>query len=154
MTDLATFPDDLRRIAEQVPAEQWTYRIGDTFALVEQAWHLADLEVEGYGERLRRILAEDSPVLPDFRGDLAAIERDYIHQPLTPALDRFATARANNLALIASATEEQQQRTGVQEGVGTVTFARVVEMMRAHDAGHASELAELCKALGQPARSA
>ena len=33
------------------------------FAPIEDAWHLRDLEVEGHFPRIRRILAEESPVL-------------------------------------------------------------------------------------------
>lgn len=117
-------------------------------ALVENAWHLADLEVEGYGLRLRRLLAETSPALPDFPGDIIARERDYLHLPLAPALDRFARARAENLALINAASADDKLRTGKQEGVGTVTFERVVAMMAEHDAGHADEIAALREELG------
>jgi hypothetical protein len=117
-------------------------------ALVENAWHLADLEVEGYGLRLRRLLEEPSPALPDFQGDVIARERDYLHLPLAPALERFERARAENVALINAATEEDRQRTGQQEGVGTVTFERVIAMMAEHDASHAEEIAGLRSELG------
>lgn len=145
---LDTFPLLLRRLSELIPPEQWTNRGTGAFSLVEQAWHLADLEVEGYGVRLTRILSEDVPELPDFRGDIIAAERDYQHLPLEPALELFATARAANLARLASATEEQRARTGEQAGVGTVTFARVAEMMAEHDASHVAELLTLCHDLG------
>ena len=111
-----------------------------SFALIEQAWHLADLEVEGYGERIRRMLEEDEPRLPDFKGDEVAKQRRYLELELEPALRRFEDARAANVARIESLSEEQMQRGGEQEGVGRVTIARVVEMMAEHDAGHAAEL--------------
>src|SRR5262249_57609181 len=38
------------------------------FAPVAQCWHLADLEREGYGARIRRLLEEAEPHLPDFDG--------------------------------------------------------------------------------------
>jgi hypothetical protein len=141
MHDLATFPSVLRALAQSVPPELLTKRASNgNFSVLENAWHLADLEVEGYGIRLRRLLRETSPSLPDFRGDAIAEERDYQHLPLAAALERFERARAENLALIAAASEEDRRREGQQEGVGTVTFARVVEMMAEHDAGHAEEL--------------
>jgi hypothetical protein len=148
---LHSFPLLLRQLSELIPATDWTNRGTGAFSLVEQAWHLADLEVEGYGMRLTRILTEDTPALPDFRGDVVAAQRDYLHLPLGPALDRFASARAANLAQIAAATEEQRARTGEQDGVGTVTFARVAEMMAEHDASHVGELLTLCHDLGIPA---
>ncbi len=149
MHDLAAFPSVVRRWMESVPQELLTKQpAAGGFALVENAWHLADLEVEGYGVRLRRLLAESSPALPDFQGDVIARERDYLHLPLGPALDRFERARAENIALIHAATESDRRRSGEQEGVGTVTFERVVEMMAEHDASHAEEIAALRRELG------
>jgi hypothetical protein len=134
---------------ESVPQELLTKQpAAGGLALIENAWHLADLEVEGYGVRLRRLLAESSPSLPDFQGDVIARERDYLHLPLAPALERFEQARAENIALINTASEADRRRTGEQEGVGIVTFARVVEMMAEHDAGHADEIAALRRELG------
>lgn len=144
MHDLAAFPSVVRQLIESAPPELLTRRSSTGgFALVENAWHLADLEVEGYGVRLRRLLKEKSPTLPDFQGDVVAKDREYLNLPLEPALQRFEAARAENLALIDRASEEDRQRSGEQEGVGTVTFARVVEMMAEHDLSHAAELAAL-----------
>jgi len=149
MHDLAAFPSEVRQWMESVPPELLTRKpAAGGLALVENAWHLADLEVEGYGLRLRRLLAETSPALPDFPGDTIARERDYLHLPLAPALDRFARARAENIALINAASEGDKLRSGKQEGVGTVTFERVVEMMAEHDTGHADEIAALREELG------
>jgi hypothetical protein len=67
---------------------------GGGFSLVEHAWHLADLEREGYGTRITRILSEEEPRLPDFDGDRVARERCY--QELDPELGVrvFTDARA------------------------------------------------------------
>jgi hypothetical protein len=148
LDSLRTFPATLRALIASAPQALIRTRAKDgTFALVEQAWHLADLEVEGYGERLKRILEQDDPSLPDFRGDVVAEQRRYIELELEPALERFASARAANVARLESLTGEQWQRGGQQEGVGRVTIARVAEMMAEHDAGHAAELHALLSEL-------
>jgi len=36
------------------------------FCPVEHCWHLADLEREGYGVRIQRLLRENQPLLRDF----------------------------------------------------------------------------------------
>jgi hypothetical protein len=118
------------------------------FALVEQVWHLADLEEEGYTVRITRILGETNPSLPDFRGDVVARERRYIEQALAPALQRFESARAANIARLSALTDEQWRRAGTQEGAGEVTLARVAEMMTEHDASHTEELRVLIAELG------
>ena len=148
MHDLASFPSMVRRLIESMPQEWIAQRpTSGGFSMLENAWHLADLEVEGYGVRLRRLLDETHPSLPDFRGDAVAEERGYRHLELAPALERFERARAENMKLIAAASEEDRRRTGEQEGVGVVTFARVVEMMAEHDQGHAEELHALAQEL-------
>jgi hypothetical protein len=149
MHDLAAFPSVVRQLIESAPPELHAQRSATgMFALVENAWHLADLEVEGYGIRLRKLLEESSPLLPDFRGDVVAEERDYLHLPLAPALERFEHARAENMKLIDAASADDRQRSGVQEAVGTVTFERVIAMMAEHDAGHLAEILALRKELG------
>ena len=72
----------------------------DGFSPVEQCWHLADLEREGYGVRIRRLLTEDEPALPDFDGERVARERDYKSLSLTEGLAAFRRARAENLAAL------------------------------------------------------
>ena len=115
----------------------------DEFSALEHACHLRDIEREGYAVRLRRLLTEDEPALPDLDGDRLARERDYQSQELTEALDAFAGARAANVALIAQLSPAQLERTGTFEGAGRITLARLVEMMRAHDEAHRAELGAL-----------
>jgi hypothetical protein len=148
MHELAAFPALLRELTTAPPELLTKRSASGDFALVENAWHLADLEVEGYGVRLRRLLDETNPSLADFKGDVVARERDYLRLPLAPALDRFERARAENMALIEGASEADRERTGDQEGVGPVTFARVIAMMSEHDASHAHELRALRVELG------
>jgi hypothetical protein len=146
--DLAAFPERVRAMIARLPEPLLRVRgAGETFSFVEQAWHLADLEVEGYGARIDRLLADDNPQLADFRGDLVAAERRYNELPLEPALERFASARAANVARLRDLTPEQWERAGEQEGAGRVTLARVAEMMREHDAGHAREMETLLQTL-------
>ena len=142
--NLRTFPAELRALLTTAPHARLRQRAADgTFALIEQAWHLADLEAEGYGARIEKMLAEDDPQLPDFQGDVVAEERRYLELELEPALAKFEDARARNVARIERLTTEELQRSGEQEGVGRVTIARVVEMMAEHDAGHAREVRAL-----------
>jgi hypothetical protein len=147
--ELSAFPPMLRRMMESVPQELLTHRsAAGNFSMVETAWHLADLEVEGYGIRLRRLLDEPRPTLPDFQGDVLAEQRGYRHLPLDLALDRFEKARAENVKIIEAASDEDRKREGEQEGLGTVTFERVVSMMEQHDREHREELEALCDELG------
>ena len=110
------------------------------FAPVEQCWHLADLEREGFGLRLRRLRTEEQPTLPDFDGAAVAEQRDYRGKSLAEGLAAFRRARAENLAFIESIGAEEWSRTGLQDGVGRVTLCDIPAMMSEHDAAHRAEI--------------
>ena len=146
---LEAMPHDLGAAAGRMPAEAArTPPAGGGFSLVEQAWHLADLEREGYGERIRRLLSEEGPDLPDFDGGRIAAERNYRARSLAEGIAAFAAARTANLARLRSAPASDWDRSGRQEGVGRVTLRDVPRMMHEHDASHRAEIAALLA--GQP----
>lgn len=111
-----------------------------TFSPVEQCWHLADLEAEGFGARIRRLLAEERPFLPDFDGARLARERNYAAKSLGAGLEAFRAARQSNLALLQAVPEGGWSRQGVQEGVGEITLADLPRLMCEHDASHKAEI--------------
>jgi hypothetical protein len=146
---LEAMPHDLRAAAGRISAETArTPPAEGGFSLVEQAWHLADLEREGYGERIRRLRSEADPELPDFDGGRIAAERNYRARSLAEGIAAFDAARTANLALLRSAPAPDWDRSGRQEGVGRVTLRDVPRMMHEHDDSHRAEIAALLA--GQP----
>lgn len=111
-----------------------------TFSPVEQCWHLADLESEGFGVRIRLLLHEERPFLPDFDGARVARERDYRAKSLAQGLEAFRAARDSNVALLRSVPDEAWSRGGVQEGVGELILSEIPRLMREHDASHRAEI--------------
>jgi uncharacterized damage-inducible protein DinB len=145
---LATFPALVRAYVASVPEGRWRERpAAGGFAMVEQAWHLADLEHEGFGERLLRLIGDAEPELPDFRGQQVAQARRYLELEMAPALERFAAARAANVERLRSLSPEEWQRSGRQEGIGLVTIEQVVTRMAEHDREHAGEIEALLREL-------
>jgi hypothetical protein len=139
---LSRTPALIERVVAQVPDALVRVRSG-SFALVEHAWHLADLERDGFGERIRRILTEDNPFLADFDGEGVAREREYLKLELPSALAEFATARLETLRLLRSVPAGQWTRRGEQEGVGIVTLADMPRRILDHDFAHLNEIADL-----------
>ena len=113
---------------------------------VEQCWHLVDLEREGYAIRIRRLLAEIDPLLPDFDGARMARERNYRALPLGEAIVTFRAARAANLEALRRAEAGDWLRAGVQEGVGPVALCDIPAMMDQHDEAHRAEIEAWAKA--------
>jgi hypothetical protein len=118
------------------------------FSILEHVWHLADLEVEGYGERIGRLRAEERPHLPDFDGARLARERDYRVKDAASGLERFCAARTANLTALSSLAPAEWGRTGTQDGVGAVTLRDLPRMMAAHDRMHREEIKALLDELG------
>jgi hypothetical protein len=148
---LAAMPALLRLIAASLTDVAARTPGGGGFAFVEHAWHLADLEREGYGARITRILAEERPSLADFDGDRAAREREYLRADPALGVEIFAQARRRNVERLRPLDAAALGRPAVQDGVGELTLASVPAMMAGHDRQHAAELAALLEALGAPA---
>jgi hypothetical protein len=108
---------------------------------VEQCWHLADLEREGFGTRIRRLLEETHPHLPDFDGARLVRERAYATRSVGEAIAAFRSARLANLQILRSLDRDSWARGGTQEGVGEVALCDMPHMMSEHDGGHRAEIA-------------
>ncbi|HTR03069.1 MAG TPA: DinB family protein [Thermoanaerobaculia bacterium] len=113
------------------------------FSFVENVWHLADLEREGYGARISRILSDENPALENFDGEKVARERAYQDKDVARGIAAFTRARHANLAALRAAAGAQWDRSGSQEGVGRVTLADLPRMMAEHDRAHGDEIADL-----------
>lgn len=150
LAELARMPGDLEGRAADFPGERARLRPSDgSFSFVEHVWHLADLESEGFAQRIRRLLAEVEPELPDFDGARIARERDYRSRTVEEGLARFRTARAANLATLRSCSAADSARAGTQEGVGPVTLGELPGRMLEHDRSHRGEIEELLTRLGR-----
>jgi len=110
------------------------------FSPIEQVWHLADLEREGFGARIRRLREEWHPQLPDFDGARIARERDYRSRSLGEGLELFRAARAANLAVLRSLTAQEWTRSGTQAGVGPVSLCDMPALLAQHDGAHRLEI--------------
>jgi len=125
-------PAELRRRPRSAP--------NDGFSFVEQIWHLADLEREGYGVRIRRLQDESAPQLADFDGARLAHERDYASRSLPAGLAAFRAARGANVAALRALGSGAWRRGGTQDGVGPIMLCDIPAMMAEHDAAHRDEI--------------
>jgi DinB superfamily len=132
-----------RAVASATSAQSRLRPAQGGFSLVENVWHLADLEREGYGNRIRRILCEDGPALLNFDGDRFARERSYQDRDIEIGLTLFTRARRQNLDTFARLFPAEWKRSGAQEGVGRITLADIPRMMAEHDRSHGAEIADL-----------
>lgn len=114
----------------------------DRFSLVEQLWHLADVETFGWAQRLPRVLAEARPVLPGVDGDALARERRYQQRPWRGAARRFLAQRRRSLAALKRFTPATLARP-VRFGGRDTDAGELLAAMLAHDHEHRLEIAAL-----------
>lgn len=132
-----------RAAAGLSPAEMRRRPARGGFSFGENVWHLADLEREGYGVRIRRILAEENPALLNFDGDRIARERVYQERDVECGIEAFTRAREQNVDALRRLSGSDWKRSGAQEGVGRVTLDDIPRMMTDHDRSHEADIADL-----------
>jgi hypothetical protein len=138
-------PDRIEKLLLRLSPSRWNVRpSGIQWSFVENVCHLRDIESLGYGERIRRILEEEKPFLPDIDGAALATERKYNDQDSMQALRDFGAARRDNLLRIEPLDEGLLSREGRFED-GVVTLRALIERMRKHDEEHLNDLAVLCE---------
>jgi hypothetical protein len=140
MEELAAMASFLAERFGTLADDEAKLRVDDVFSPVEQVWHLADLEREGFGVRIERLLNEDDALLPDFDGAQVAERRNYRNKSLREGMSAFARARAENIEALARITPSQWTRRGLQQGVGPVSLCDIPTMMAEHDAAHREEI--------------
>ncbi len=131
------------------PAEACIPGPEGAFSPVEQVWHLADLEAEGFGMRIQRLRREIAPVLADFDGSRVARERGYRSLSLSAGLAAFQAARRANIAALQTLSAEEWARSGTQEGVGPVSLCDMPEFIFQHDQAHQNEIRQWARQAGK-----
>jgi hypothetical protein len=138
---LEHMPQYLEYEFRSLTAEQMRLRGADgTLSPLEQVWHLADLEREGFGFRIDKLLSECEPQLPDFDGAAIAAARDYRSRSFDAGLAAFREARLRNLATLRSVGAHAWTRSGHQQGVGKVSLCDMPSFMSQHDVSHRAEI--------------
>lgn len=134
-------PEAVRQLTAELSERDLKWKPSESeLSALEQVCHLRDLELEGYGVRIQKLLMETKPSLPDFDGGRFARERDYNSQKLETALEDFARARKENTRAAETLSSDQLNLGGFMEGVGEITLARLFRLMREHDQSHIDEL--------------
>ncbi|HEY6242677.1 MAG TPA: DinB family protein [Pyrinomonadaceae bacterium] len=141
---LARTPSEVAGLVNAVPKDHRRTRpTPEEFSVVENVCHLRDIEVDGYAQRITRILNETNPTLADVDGARLAIERDYNNQELAPALETFRQTRERNVGLLRNLAEGDFDRQASLQGVGEITLRKLIVMMNEHDEGHLDELGRI-----------
>jgi hypothetical protein len=142
LAELASMADYLETsFAGLTPLERVSSGPDDSFSPIEHVWHLADLEQQGFAERIRRLLQEVCPELANFAGARIAREGNYKQRSWSEGIAEFRHRRTANLEQLRGLDKEQWLRRGNQQGVGPVAMCDMPSLMAEHDAAHRAEIA-------------
>jgi hypothetical protein len=147
LSTLEGFPRQLESHYAAIPSEfknwsppSWEGVPSEPLTAIEQVCHVRDIEVDGYHVRFHRTLSESSPTLASIDTEALAKERSYGTSSAEAAFVAFSEARAKTIALLASVTPEQFNRTAVFEGYGPLTLRSLVHYLCSHDQQHLAGL--------------
>jgi hypothetical protein len=104
--------------------------------------HLADSEIVA-AVRIRRIVAEENPLLVAFDQDAWARRLGYEKRRVADALDLLRRLRAENHQLLAALSESDFERAGTHSEQGRITLRELVAGQVAHLEKHAQQIQAL-----------
>lgn len=120
-----------------------------TAHLIEGKWsgreivqHLADSEMNS-AIRLRRLLAEDRPVIQAYDQEDYATRFRYNERDLAPALEALRGARATTVQLLSVMSEADWKREGWHPESGVYTAEDWLRIYAAHAHNHAAQIRRL-----------
>jgi len=120
-------PEELDR---RPPGSDWSAR--------QVAHHLADSETTAY-VRLRRLIAEDDPDIPDYDEEAFA-RRLHYDRPIEPSLAVLRSVREASLQLLESLTPAEWQRSGTHSVAGPYSVDDWLLTYAKHSHEHADQI--------------
>jgi hypothetical protein len=139
--------DEVSRNLADFPQDSLTaHPISGKWSAAEIIHHLADSETMS-GQRLRRLLAEDHPLIQGYDQDQFAAKLRYNERDVGPALDAFRAARATSAQLIDMMSEDDWHREGTHSESGSYSVEDWLKIYAAHAHNHAAQIGRLREAL-------
>ena len=117
------------------------------WSVTQAVRHLADTELV-FGVRIRKMLAEPEPRLPDFDEDLWAAELDYGKSRLEDSLALLQATRDANLRLVRGLPPDRLARVGHHPERGAESLGLTLKLIAAHDLIHLAQIARIRKSIG------
>ena len=143
--------DEVSRNLATFPQEQLTaHPIPGKWSAAEIIHHLADSETIS-GQRLRRLLVEDHPLIQGYDQDQFAAKLRYNDREIAPALEAFRAARATTAQLIDVMSDDDWRREGTHSESGSYTAEDWLKIYAAHGHNHAAQIGRLRDALANSA---
>jgi len=107
----------------------------------EVVHHVADSEMTS-AIRLRRLVAENDPLIVGYDGDEFARRLHYADRPIEPALAAVEAARSTTAQILRGLTDAEWARAGTHSESGPYGVERWLEIYAVHCDEHAQQIRE------------
>jgi len=107
----------------------------------EVVHHVADSEMTS-AIRLRRLIAEEDPLIVGYDGDEFARRLHYANRPIEPALAAVEAARATTAQILHGLTDAEWSRAGTHSESGPYGVEAWLEIYAVHCDDHAQQIRE------------
>jgi hypothetical protein len=139
--------NEVIRALEGIPTDKLTaHPIPGKWSAAEIIHHLADSEMNS-ALRLRRLLAEDNPLIVGYDQDLYANLFRYNERDIAPALESLRSSRATTVQIIEQMTEADWQRKGTHSEAGEYGAEIWLKIYATHTHDHAAQIRRLREAI-------
>jgi len=139
--------DEVIDALDNFPAESLgAHPLSGKWSAREIVHHLGDSETTS-AIRLRRLLAEDDPVIQGYDQDQYATRLRYNERDMAPALEAFRSARETTMQLLPLLSDDDWQRAGTHTESGRYTLEDWLRIYAAHAHNHAAQIRRLRDAL-------
>ena len=120
-----------------------------TWSIQQVVFHTLDSDLVA-GDRMRRVIAMDNPLLMNYDESRFAALLSYDKRDASKACEFFAMHRRFMGELLANCSEDAFARTGVHSERGIITLGQLVEDYVQHVFHHRKFVAAKRQALGKP----
>ena len=140
---LRALPDQIETLVRDLDEEALRRRPApDEWSIKEICAHLRDsLEIDG--ERIRRMVEEDEPVIPAYDQEALARERDYQNESMPLILTALRAFCGGNAYVLERLSEGQWQRGGRHEERGPIAVGSYAEHQAEHVRAHLEQIRSL-----------
>src|SRR5438874_3164290 len=146
---IAQYKDGYSEVAnalEGFPTDKLTaHPISGKWSAAKIVHHLADSETTS-GLRLRRLLAEDHPLIQGYDQDTYAARLNYNQREIGPSLDAFHGTRASTAQLFDFMSDEDWLREGTHSESGPYSAEDWLKIYAAYAHNHAAQISRLREA--------
>ena len=146
---LRALPDQIETLVRGLDEEALRRRPApDQWSIKEVCAHLRDsLEIDG--ERIRRMLEEDEPLISAYDQEALAREGDYQNASMPLVLTALRAFSGGNAYVLEGLSEEQWRRGGRHEERGPISVGGYAEDQAGHVRAHLEQLKSLREAPGR-----